>query len=77
MMWISNTYLFFFRAIQHVKELNFNPFGAESKTVDEHLVNTMAVDALAPCIIRTSAAMVLSVWDKHGVCSYRDAILPV
>ena len=30
----------------------------------QNLLNTIAADALAPCVARTSAAMVLS-WDVH------------
>ena len=36
----------------------------------------MAVDVLAPCIARPSAAMVLTLWDKQGAVSIRKTVLP-
>ena len=41
-----------------------NPCGAESRIFWENWVNTMAVDALAPCVARSSVAIVMPVWDK-------------
>ena len=37
-----------------------NPFDAEIGTFQDHCCNTMAADALAPCIARSSAGMVLT-----------------
>ena len=37
-----------------------NPFGVWSRMFQENQVNTMATDALAPCIARSLAAMLLT-----------------
>ena len=52
--------------IYHQKDVSLiliNPFGAETGIFSEKLVNTLAADALAPCVASTSTAMVLNVWD--------------
>ena len=41
--------------------LKFNPFGAQARILQDNWANTMAADALAPCVARPSAAMVLTV----------------
>ena len=37
-----------------------NPSGAETRIYNAYEVDTMGADALAPCIIRSSATMVVS-----------------
>ena len=41
-----------------------NPSGAETGIIQKNYVITEAVDALAPCITRTSGTMVLIMKDK-------------
>ena len=42
-----------------------NAFDAEVEIFWDNYVNAMAVDALAPCIIRPSAAIVLTVYEQE------------
>ena len=39
---------------------------AESRVFLNNHVNTMAADALAPCVARASAAMIFIIWNKDG-----------
>ena len=41
-----------------------NPFGCVARVFWEIYVNTIAADAQAPDVARSSAAMVLTRWDK-------------
>ena len=41
-----------------------NPFSADVRIFQENYVNTMATDALAPLVARSSAAMALTKCDK-------------
>ena len=41
-----------------------NSFGADTRMFHADYVNTMAADALAPCVARASAATVLTLYDK-------------
>ena len=43
---------------------SFNPSCAENWILQENNINTLAADTLAPCVTRSSAAMVLSIQDK-------------
>ena len=45
---------------------NDKPFGAEVRTLQENYVNTMGVDALAPCVHRSSATMVFTIKDNRA-----------
>ena len=45
--------------------LFINPSGAKTGIIHENLVNTIAADALAPCVARSSAAMLLIMWDHQ------------
>ena len=56
--------------------LSFNPSGVGTRIFKENWVNTMAADALAPCIARSSAAMVLTLQDKQ-VSHKAGFLLPV
>ena len=40
------------------------PLGVESRILQDNLVDAMAVDALAPCVTRSSATIVLNMQDK-------------
>ena len=48
---------------QYRFSVSLKPSGAETRTLEENGVNTMAADALAPCGARTSAAMTLIMQD--------------
>ena len=50
-----------------VIELVTSPSVAETRIFSANLVNTMTADALAPCIARTSTAMILILQDKRVV----------
>ena len=45
--------------------LRVNPTGAEAVIFLDNMVNTMAANALAPCVIRPSAAKKLTMWDEQ------------
>ena len=47
-----------------------DPAGVEVGIFCEKLVSTMAADALAPWVTRSSAVMVLTMWDKQALVSY-------
>ena len=46
-------------------QLFFHLSGVEPWIFQANLANTMAADALAPCVARASAAMVLSLWNQQ------------
>ena len=48
----------------------FNPRGAGLEIFMENYVNTMTADPLAPCVARTSTAMVLIMYYKKVVVFY-------
>ena len=55
-----------------------NPFGSDTKKFWENEVKTMSADALAPCITRTPATMVLTVLDKQFLVFHFEGFqLPV
>ena len=47
------------------KYIIFNLYGAETEIFWDHWVNTITADALAPCVARSSAIMVLTKHDKQ------------
>ena len=55
----------FQRQCNHRMIFILKPYAAETRIFWADPANTMAVDTLAPCIIRTSAVMVLKSKDKH------------
>ena len=51
---------------------------AEAVIFLDNEVNTMAADALAPCIARSLAALALIVWDKWAFVFHKEGFqLPV
>ena len=50
----------------------FNPFDAAARIVQQNKVNIMAAEALAPCVARTSAAMVLNMQNKQVFAFYEE-----
>ena len=58
--------------------LELNSTGAETGLFCDNKVNIMAADALTPCIIRTSAAIVLTVQDKQNLVFHEEGFqLPI
>ena len=49
-----------------------DPSGAETRIFQENYDITMAADALAPCVARTSAAMLLTIWYKQVCVSHAE-----
>ena len=49
-----------------------NPCGADAGIFRDNFVSTMAVDALAPCVARSSTAMLLIMWDKQIPTIHRE-----
>ena len=42
-------------------------FDAQVGMFQEHLLNTMGADVLAPCITRSSVAMMFTVWNRDVI----------
>ena len=49
-----------------------NPCGTEVGGFRSNLVNTLAVDVLAPYVARPSAAMILALWDTYILVFHKD-----
>ena len=49
-----------------------NPFSAETGILQDKWVDTMAADALAPCVARASASMVLTMQDKQLLVFHKE-----
>ena len=47
-----------------------HPTSAEIKVVHDNLVNTIASAALAPCVVKTPGAMLLSLLDQQILVFY-------
>ena len=52
----------------------FNSTGAETGIFRENQYNATGTDNPAPCVARTSAAIVLTVWDKLSEIYYEKDI---
>ena len=63
----------------HVQShMRWNPFGVESRIFQDNLVDAMVVDALAPCVARSSSTIVLNMQDKWNLGFCKEGFqLPV
>ena len=48
----------------------------ETRMYSENYVNSMAADGLVPCIVRPSAAMVLTLYDKQILVLHKEGFQP-
>ena len=53
-----------------------NPFGAYIRLFGAYQVNSIVADALAPCVTRSSATMLLIMQDKHGLIFHGECSQP-
>ena len=53
---------------------DFNPCGAGTGMFWDNYINTMAVDALAPCVARSSAAMGLTMQDRRVLVFHKEGL---
>ena len=53
-----------------------NSSGAETRILHENEVNTLAADALAPCVARSSAAMLFNVHNRWVLIFHEEGVQP-